>query len=88
MTLVIAVFCDLIHCDLPGQNSDWFQEQPHREAIPPLGVVQPPQNVFRHASTFPYKSEHNPVLWQILYGRDPFLPVKKTMGRCMKKVNE
>lgn len=72
MTLVLAVFCDLIHSGLPGQNSDWFLEQLHRGAIPPLGWVQPPRNVFRHASTSLCKSERNPVLWQILYGRDPF----------------
>ena len=26
MALVIAVSYGLIHCGLPGQNSDWFQE--------------------------------------------------------------
>jgi hypothetical protein len=34
MTLVLVI---AVLCDLPGQNSDWFQEQPHRGATPPLG---------------------------------------------------
>lgn len=80
MTLVLAVFCDLIHSGLPGQNSDWFLEQLHRGAIPPLGWVQPPRIFFRHASTFPCRNERSPALWQIMYGHDPFWPITKTMG--------